>query len=973
MTEKSTDSSHVSSASTSPNPPQSENQFDENQTAADAQGPLWHTLSWEEAVEQLDVDPKSGLSRDEAERRLEEYGPNELRQEGGIHPWQILAKQFTEPLVIVLIIAAAVSAVLWSIESGEGHEPLPYDAIVILAIVLLNAFLGFFQEYRAEQAVEALKKMASPESSVRRGGEIRQIPATELVPGDVLLLEAGVRIPADARLVQTANLEIEEAALTGESVPVHKRANAQVEEDAPLGDRSNMAFMGSVVTYGRAEAVVTATGMSTQMGGIATLIQGVEKEETPLQKELGRIGKQLGVLVLIVALIVTVTGVLRENSFGADVLVDMFLFGVALAVAAIPEGLQAVVTAVLALGVRRMASRNAIVRRLPAVETLGSATVICSDKTGTLTRNEMTVQKILLGSQWVLDVEGRGYEPEGKFSSEDGEVVPPEDEHLRALLREAALNNDARLVKSEEGWKIEGDPTEGALLVVARKAGLDERDLQEKMPRQGEIPFSSERKRMATIHDTGEAAVAFEKGAPDVVIELCTQVREGDEIVPMSDERKEAILAHNEKFASRALRTLAFASREIPPEETHADDDYTEEEVEHDLVWEGLVGMIDPPRQEAKDSVAQAREAGIRTVMITGDHRLTALAIAKELGIAAQDAEAITGRQLQAMDDDELAQAVRNTNVYARVNPEHKLRIVQALKGQGEVVAMTGDGVNDAPALRQADIGVAMGITGTDVSKEAADMILSDDNFATIVAAIAEGRTILDNLRKFIRYLLSSNAGEVFTMFFAIVLAGVLGFATEGGGLFLPLLAVQILWINLVTDGGPALALGVDPPAPDIMQRPPRDQSQPIIDLRMWSTIGLVGFVMMLGTLFVLDGYMAGGLVTFRPVLEGEAGITLARTAAFTTLVIYQLFNVFNCRSARLSALGKQLFHNRWLWIAVAGSALLHALVVYVGPLQSAFDTVALAPIDWAIATAVAASVLVVMEIAKLFGVFEKR
>jgi Ca2+-transporting ATPase len=922
----------------------------------------------DEVIAALSVDPEQGLTEQEVSRRLAEVGPNELREEGKIQPWQILLHQFTEPLVIVLIIAAAVAGFLWFLERGSpDHEPLPYDTIVILAIVILNALLGFFQEYRAEKAVAALRKMSSPESTVRRGGQIRNIPAHDLVPGDLLLVEAGNRIPADARLLKTANLDVEESALTGESVPVHKQVAPLTNPDAPLGDRKNMLFMGSAVTYGRGEAVVVATGMQTQMGSIATLIQSVGDEETPLQKELARVGKQLGVLVLAVVAVVTMAGILRAGSFTGSILIDMFLFGVALAVAAIPEGLPAVVTAVLALGVRRMADRNAIVRRLPAVETLGSATVICSDKTGTLTRNQMTVRRVLLGVDAVLEVTGEGYEPDGDFLTDEGKPFNREDDHLCNLLRGASLNNDARLVKNaEDRWAIEGDPTEGALLVAARKANLDPEELRRSLPRNGEIPFSSERKRMTTIHTVDDRPVAFEKGAPDVVINLCTRVRMGDSVEPLTDAHRERIRAINEKFASSALRTLAFASRNIPDHLANQQE-YSPDDVEHDLVWEGLMGMIDPPRAEARDSVAQAHGAGIRTIMITGDHALTALSIAKELGIAEEDSQAVTGQELTQMDDAQLTETVRSVNVYARVNPEHKLRIVRALKEQGHVVAMTGDGVNDAPALRQADIGVAMGITGTDVSKEASDMVLADDNFATIVAAISEGRSILDNIKKFIRYLLSSNAGEVMTMFVGIILANFLGLFDEGGAIFLPLLAVQILWINLVTDGGPALALGVDPAEKGLMERRPRSQDEPIIDRSMWLMIGLVGVVMMVGTLFVLDGYLPGGFVDLVNINgDFEAASQYARTAAFTTLVMFQVFNVFNARSQRRSAFTSDLFSNPWLWVAVITSVLLQVVVIYWPPLQAAFETVPLTLFDWLVATAVASSVLIVMELVKL-------
>ncbi len=930
----------------------------------------WHTLSVAESLQRLDVEPAEGLDSQEVTQRLSRFGPNELQETDGVRPWRLLLHQFTEPLVLVLIAAALLSGLVWSF---DGHEPLPYETIVILSIVLLNAGLGFFQEYQAEQAVAALKRMAAPLSTVRRSGRVSQIPAKELVPGDLLLLDAGSRIPADARLIYTANLEVEEAALTGESLPVRKQTAPLSDPALTLGDRTNMLFLGGAVTYGRGEAVVTATGMETQMGAIATLIQAVQEEDTPLQRELTRVGKQLGLLVLGVALVVIVTGVLTAEELTGRRLLELFLFGVALAVAAIPEGLPAIVTAVLALGVRRMASRNAIVRRLPAVETMGSVTVICSDKTGTLTRNEMCVRRLLLGADRVLAVEGEGYAPLGRFADTAGHTVPSEDEALRALLRCAVLNNDATLLHMEDGqWQIVGDPTEGALLTAAAKIGLDGGRLRREYSRQGEIPFSSERKRMTTLHTVSGQNVAFVKGAPDVVIDLCTSFRRDGGFLPLTDEERRSILAHNEAFASSALRTLGFASRRLPSDDAFADP--CAEDVERELVWEGLAGMIDPPRAEAREAVAQARSAGIRTIMITGDHRLTALAIAVELGIANGQAQAVTGQELAEMDEATLAATVQAVNVYARVNPAHKLRIVRALKTQGEVVAMTGDGVNDAPALRQADIGIAMGITGTDVSKEASDMILADDNFATIVAAIAEGRAILDNVRKFIRYLLSSNAGEVLTVFGGMLAAGLLGLYSDEGTLLLPLLAVQILWINLVTDGGPALALGLDTPESGLMARPPRRADEGIITRSMWLLVGLVGLVMMTGTLLVFDAYLPGGLFTIG-WLNASSGdpVSHARTVAFTTLVLFQLVNVFNCRSQQQSALNGQLFQNRWLWLAVIGSVLLQSVILYVPSLQRAFAVTPLSALDWLVAAVVAGSVLLVMEIVKRSKRMDKR
>jgi Ca2+-transporting ATPase len=925
----------------------------------------WHTLTPEETLARLGVEAEYGLTTEESRRRLAQVGPNELKSGEQISPLKILLRQFVEPLVLVLVAAAIVSFIIWLFEKSE---PWPYDSIVILAIVLLNGLLGFVQEYRAEQSVAALKEMAAPESVVRRDGDARHVPARELVPGDILLLEAGVRIPADARLVHAFNLNVEESALTGESTPVHKFVQPLHQPDISIGDRDNMVFMGTAVTYGRGEAVVVATGMNTEMGRIATLLQEVKREDTPLQRELARVGTQLGILVLAISIVVSITGLMEAGQLTGEIVLGIFLFGVALAVAAIPEGLPAIVTAVLALGVRRMADRNAIVRRLSAVETLGSATVICSDKTGTLTRNEMTVREVLLGIDRVVHVDGEGYDPTGTISLADGSSIDASDPAFFHLLRAAALNNDARLSQSSQGrWQVVGDPTEGALLVLARKAGVDVDGLRREVYRQGEIPFSSERKRMTTVHQLSSQAVAYVKGAPEVLIQLCSHMRMGDQVVPLSDPLRERIVQLNEKFAIRAMRTLAFASRIVPPNAQDERGDYRPDLVETDLIWEGLVGMIDPPRAEAKEAVQVAKQAGIRTIMITGDHKLTALAIARELGIADADSSVATGQELSVMDDEALRELVQRVSVYARVDPEHKLDIVKALKAHGEVVAMTGDGVNDAPALKQADIGVAMGITGTDVSKEASDMILADDNFATIVAAVEAGRNIFENIRKFIRYLLSSNAGEVLTMFVAILISGILALESDTGAFFLPLLAVQILWINLVTDGGPALALGIDPPEPDLMQRPPRRANEPVIGRVMWLTIALVGIVMTAGTLFVLDAYMPGGLVSLPVVSDSVAGsVGYARTMAFTTLVLYQMFNVFNCRSQDHSILKIGLFTNRWLVLAVASSIVFHMLVIYWSPLQTAFEAAPLTLFDWGLATAVASSVMIVMEIVKL-------
>ena len=908
----------------------------------------------EEVVAELGCDPQRGLSSEEARARLERYGPNELEAEKPVPAWRRFLAQFRDTLVILLLIATAVSVGLWAYERDSA---LPYEGLAIFAIVLLNGILGYVQESRAERAVAALRAMSAAEASVVRDGERRSVPASELVPGDVILVEEGDTIPADARLVQSTALQASEASLTGESLPVQKDVRP-IEEEVGLGDRSNMLFSGTAATYGRGRAVVTATGMQTELGKIAGMLRRAEDEATPLQKELDRTGKLLGAIVLVIAAVIVATILLVEGVREPAAIFDVLILGVALAVAAVPEGLPAIVTAVLAIGVQRMARRNAIVRRLPAVETLGSATVIASDKTGTLTKNEMTVRTVVTASGRA-DLGGTGYAPEGEFQR-DGR--PVNDEPLRAeverALRAADLANNATLSHNDGRWSVQGDPTEGALIVAARKVGLAQEALDCRFERVGEVPFSSERKLMSTVHrdaEKPERLAAFAKGAPDVLLPRCSHEILGDEARPLTEERREEIRVANERLAGEALRTLGVAFRSLPPETL---DDGVDARIEEGLVFLGLVGMIDPPREEVKVAVDLAKGAGIRPMMITGDHPKTAAAIAQELDISAEG-RAITGSELERLPDEELEQEVRESSVYARVNPEHKLRIVRALQKNGQVVAMTGDGVNDAPALKTADIGVAMGITGTDVSKEAADMVLTDDNFASIVAAVEEGRSIFSNIQKFLRYLLSSNIGEVFTMFFGVVLAGVIGLEAGGAAVALPLLATQILWINLVTDGPPALALGLDPADPAVMDRPPRPQGSGVITRRMWAGIAFVGLVMAAGTLFVLDYALPGGL------LEGSGELPYARTMAFTTLMLFQLFNVPNARSDEQSAF-HGLFRNPWLWAAIALSLLLQFLVVYAPPLQPAFGTVALSPGDWLLCAVVASSVLWLREISKL-------
>jgi Ca2+-transporting ATPase len=909
----------------------------------------------ESVLASLRADARRGLSEAEARTRLEQSGRNELTAEEPVPWWKKFLAQFKDVLVILLLIATAISFGLWLV---ERETPLPYEAIAIFAVVLLNAIMGYIQESRAESAVAALRQMAAAHANVMRDGERQSVPTAEIVPGDLILIEEGDTVPADARLLHSTALQMAEAALTGESLPVSKDI-APVAGEAALGDRTNMIFSGTAATYGRGKAVVTATGMQTEMGRIAGMLKEAPTETTPLQKELDRVGKILGIVVVVIAVVMIITIILVENVRGVSALFDVLILGVALAVAAVPEGLPAVVTAVLALGVQRMAKRNAIVRHLAAVETLGSANIIASDKTGTLTKNEMTVRTVVTASGRV-NLGGTGYAPEGDILVEGG--APLEGAlriEMQRALTVADRANNAVLQESDGRWTVQGDPTEGALVVAARKAGLADETLDARFKRVGEVPFSSERKLMSTVHsdaENKERLLVFTKGAPDVLVARCSQERVGDGKRPLTAERRAQILKVNEELAGQALRTLGVAARELPADALQNKE--VDEDIEHELIFLGLIGMIDPPREEAKQAVARARSAGIRPMMITGDHPQTAAVIAAELGITS-DGRAVTGAELEKMSDEALAQTVREVSVYARVNPEHKLRIVKALQTGGATVAMTGDGVNDAPALKTADIGVAMGITGTDVSKEAADVVLTDDNFATIVTAVEEGRAIFANIRKFLRYLLSSNIGEVMTMFFGVLLAKVIGLHAEGNAVVLPLLATQILWINLVTDGAPALALGVDPADAGLMNRPPRPHSEGVITRRMWMGIFFVGAIMATGTLWILDASLSGGLI------EGSGNMRYAQTMAFTTLMMFQLFNVFNARSDERSAFDG-LFHNQWLWGALGLSLALHVAVIYVPFLQNAFTTVSLSLSDWLRCAAVASSVLWLRELNKI-------
>ena len=909
----------------------------------------------QDIIAALGSDESRGLTAHEARARLDEHGKNQLQSERRKPAWQRFLAQFKDVLVLLLLIASLISGGLWFYERDTS---LPYEAFAILAVVLLNAVLGFVQEARAASAVAALRQMVAAHARVIRDGEVATVDATDLVPGDILRVEEGDTIPADARLIHAAALRTSEGALTGESVPVTKYASP-ISGEVALGDRYNMLFSGTAIVSGRATAVVVATGMATEMGRIAGLLGKTQEETTPLQQELAWVGRLLGIIVVAIAVVMIVTILLVEDIHGAGALFDVLILGVALAVAAVPEGLPAVVTAVLSIGVQRAARRNAIVRHLSAVETLGSATVIASDKTGTLTKNEMTVRVVATASGRVR-FGGTGYAPIGDVIREDGGAIEgPFKTELDRTLAAADRANNATLVEREGAWTIEGDPTEGALIVAARKAGLEGSALDARFDRIAEIPFSSERKLMSTIHSDAERqdrVLALTKGAPDVLLARCTRELVGEEVRPLEPARRDELERTSDELAAQALRTIAVAYRSLPK---HAfDPESVDESVEAELVFLGLIGMIDPPREAAKPAVARTKAAGIRPIMITGDHPKTAAVIAIELGISDQD-RAVTGASLAKMTDEELDATVHDCSIYARVDPEHKLRIVESLQRQGAVVAMTGDGVNDAPALKTADMGIAMGITGTDVTKQAADMVLADDNYATIVNAVEEGRSIYANIRKFLRYLLASNIGEVLTMFFGVLLGSALGLTGDDSGIVLPLLATQLLWINLVTDGAPALALGVEPAEPGLMMQAPRPRDERVITRRMWRWIFVTGAITAIGTLGVLDASLPGGWI------EGSGDMRYAHTMAFTTLVFFSLFTLFTARSDTRSAF-RGLFANKWLLGATVLSLLLQVAVVYLGPLQRAFSTTALAPMDWLRCAAVGSSILWFREITKL-------
>jgi Ca2+-transporting ATPase len=913
-----------------------------------------HALPAGEVLARLATDPRRGLSGPEARARLARCGANDLPAAPPVPRWRRLLAQFEGPLVLLLIVAALISLAVWWYEGGKHG---PYEALAILAILIVNAILGFAQEERAGRAVARLKKLTAATALVVRDGERSVVAAGAIVPGDLLAIEEGVTISADARVIESISLQTSEAALTGESAPVEKFAEP-VAADAPVAERANMVFSGTAATYGRGLAVVTATGSDSEIGRIAGLLRSTDSPPTPLQRQLDAVGKALGIIVIAIAVIVAGTVIALANATTATALIGVLIFAIALAVAAVPEGLSAVTTVVLSLGMQRMAKRNAIVRTLAAVETLGAATVVCTDKTGTLTKNEMTVRTLVTASGRV-HFTGAGYAPAGEMQTEGGPLAAAalRAEAERALVA-GCLCNNATLAEREGLWTVRGDPTEGALKVAAGKSGLAPAALEARFPRTAEIPFSSERKLMSTAHrdpDHPGRVALMTKGAPDVLLSHCTYEWIGDHERPLTDERRAAIHVAIEGLATEALRPLGIACLLLPAGFAERLDASAEAE----LVWLGVAGMIDPPRPEAAAAVRTAREAGVRVVMITGDHPAMAIAIARELEIARPDERAVTGAALDRMSVEDLADVVARTNVYARVSPEHKLAIVRALHARGEVVAMTGDGVNDAPALKTADIGIAMGVAGTDVAREAADVVLADDNFASILAAIEEGRSIYANVQKFLRYLLSANLGEVLVMFFGVVLAGLIGLGSGAGeALVLPLLATQILWVNLVTDSFPALALGVDMPEAGLMRRAPRDPRAGVITARMWSGLAVAAAVIAAGTLLALDAGLPGGLIA------GPGPVEYGRTLAFNTLVLYELVYVF-CIRSETEVAWRPLFNNAWLWGAVAAGVAAQAAVIYMPALQRAFGTVPLDAGDWVFCAAIASTVAIAREVQK--------
>jgi len=902
----------------------------------------WHSMKIDEAMRELNA-KMDGLSSEEVQKRLEEFGPNELKKEKGKSPVRLFLEQFTDILIIILLVATALSMAI-----GEF-----YDAIVIIAIVMACAVLGFTQEYKAEKALEALKKMTAPTATVLRDGKEMELQTRDVVPGDIILLYTGDKIPADARLIEAINMKTDEAPLTGESTPVNKNVKP-LPEETPVSDRRNTVFTGTVIVYGRGKAVITSTGMNTEFGKIAKMVQVTEEEETPLEKRMAHVGKWLGILSVAVCLLVAVFGMIR----GREIL-EMILWGISLAVAAVPEALPAVVTGALAVGMYRMARENAIVRRLPAVETLGCTSIICSDKTGTMTKGEMTVQRIYVNGK-ALKVTGVGYEPRGEFFFEGKKLDPTKEKELYTLLKAATLCNDAKLEKKEGKWITKGDPTEGALVVAAAKAGLWKEEIEKEEPRVNEIPFSSERKRMTTIHELSDGdKIAYVKGAPEIVLERCTKIYMNGKARKLTDETFKQLLTINEAMATQALRNLGFAYKELSESVTSLS-----EEEEEGFVFLGIMGMIDPPREEVKDAIYTCNKSGIKVVMVTGDHKLTAVAVAKELNLIGEnekeEGKVLTGAELDRLSDEEFQKIVENTVIYARVSPEHKVRIVKALrKGKkGYICAMTGDGVNDAPALKRADIGVAMGITGTEVTKEASDMVLTDDNFATIIRAVREGREIYGNIKKYLTYLLRCNIMEILVMFIVMMVTPEPQFEITRGIVppAIALTTIQILWVNLTTDGLPAIALGVDPGDPDLMDRKPRDPKESIFtrDVKVYLTA-----VPIIMTALLLAGYFY-----YQPWLSVDR-LTEARTQLFIAMVLMELVNAVSARSLKYTVFKVGIFKNKFLWVAILSSLGLQLMVLYVPALQGLFDVTYPDAFDWTIAITSTLVVFFTLEIGK--------
>ena len=951
----------------------------------------WYALQVEKVLSHLQVQ-NEGLSSEEVEKRLQQYGPNQLKEAPRPGFLALLWAQLNNFVVILLIVASVISALL-----GDYVE-----AAAIMAIVVLNAVLGIVQEQRAEQALAALKKLAAPDAQVMRDGVRTSVPSYNLVPGDIVFLEAGNFIPADLRLLEAVNLRVEEASLTGESLPVQKNASTVLEKNVPLGDRKNTAFMGTVVNYGRGRGVVTSTGMHTQLGLIATMLQNVETEETPLQRRLDQLGKSLSIGSLILVAVVFIVALINYTEIGglftapldylkefAEQITEVFIIAISLAIAAVPEGLPAVVTISLALGMREMVQRHALIRKLSSVETLGSATTICSDKTGTLTQNEMTVTRVWADNQFV-HVTGTGYAPIGEFQVDGKKIEVNKYPAILSTLWLGLLNNDSTIESTGENesaktFRIVGDPTEGALLVAASKAGAVHLEIDEAYPRENEVPFDSERKRMITIHDVRDPKphdlspfkdekhkdwdVIVVKGAPDIVLELCTKYQGmDDQPLEMTKEAKERILAANDAMTKDALRVLGFAYRLDKDVPNNAEELKTHE-LEKDLVFVGLLGMIDPPRTEVKPALEKARHAGIRTVMITGDFPNTAKAIAESIGLLRPGKKVMTGAELDKIDDAELKNIIEDTDVFARVSPEHKMRIVDALQANDEIVAMTGDGVNDAPAIKRADIGVSMGITGTDVAKETADMVLTDDNYASIVSAVEQGRIIYSNIRKFVFFLLSSNVAEIMIIFLATL-----------AGLPAPLTAIQLLWLNLITDGAPALALAMEKGDPDIMDQKPRAKNEPIVNRSM--SIGIIvqtfaqtgavlgAFIMGLAWHLEAGSIIPAGSNVLSFVLNHDwrgVDVQTAETMAFVTLSLAELFRAYTVRSERASIFQIGFFSNKYMQYAVGISIALLLLVCAVPFLQPIFNTHFLTGREWGLVLGLALMPAVAEEITKFF------